>query len=278
MTLKQELDKLVKIYDCQAYLKSDPIKFVHRYRDPLDQECVALVVSSLSFGNVRAIFLTVEKLLAILGPRPVEFLQRGQFTKVQSVYHRWITGQDLCVFLKALAQIYESHALLENFFMETSGETRELETLMNRFSRRLKSRFQKINGGALSRGLNFLIPAPEGKSTCKRLCMFLRWMVRRLSPDLGLWQRISPSELFIPIDTHLSRLVKYLNLAPTKSSGWKLVTEATRSMKVLDELDPIKYDFALCRLGILEHCQHAFVKSVCEKCPIESHCGLAKVH
>lgn len=272
--LRSILDDLVIHYD-RGYIESDPIKFVHRFDEPPDREWSALLASSLAFGNVKAIFTCLEKLFDRMGRSPMEFLltqpKRAIQQATSGIYHRWVTSEDLSVFFQACAKLYRRRSSLEAFFVSES----DLECGMNRFSSEMKLQFSSILGSSkLTRGLAFLIPNPKQKSVCKRLNLFLRWMVRRTSPDLGLWTRITPGQLFLPMDVHLTAMMKHLNLVPPRAQGWSLVRQATERLCLFDPQDPVKYDFALSRLGILGKCLHRYEKEICKLCPVRNFCML----
>lgn len=122
--------------------------------------------------------------------------------------------------------------------------------------------------------LRFLFPSPSGGSACKRLCMFLRWVVRPDDGiDLGLWKNVKPSELVIPVDVHISRIARFLGLATRTSADWKMAMEITTSLRLLDPEDPVKYDFSLCHLGISEGCDGRGGE-ICSTCPVSRHCSI----
>ncbi|MEE9614775.1 MAG: DUF2400 family protein, partial [Thermodesulfobacteriota bacterium] len=124
-------------------------------------------------------------------------------------------------------------------------------------------------------GVRFLFPSPEGRSPCKRLNLFLRWMVRRGDGlDFGLWKGVSPSKLIIPLDTHIARISRYLGLTSRNSADWAMAEEVTDSLRKLDPLDPTKYDFSLSRLGILDECPTRRDPIKCESCMIKGVCVL----
>ena len=138
----------------------------------------------------------------------------------------------------------------------------------------LQSRLIQIQKTPLTRGQKFLLSSPGGGSTSKRIVMFFRWMVRTQEPDLGLWKGISPSQLLMPLDAHLFRFSQYLGFTKRKQHGWKAVVEATHHFRQISPQDPVKYDFSLARLGILNLCVHKVDNIHCDSCVIQSHCQL----
>ncbi len=275
-TLRTPLNSLVEQYG-STYVHTDPIQFVYRYKDPQNRELIGFLCALLAFGNVKAIFSSIEKLLNFLGKNPLQQILSWPHNCPKLLfpfYHRWITGKDLHVFFKILRNIYGSHGSLEAFFMEKENLDRNLKAKLDSFAKRIQSMLCREVGGTLNIGQRFLLSSPSQGSACKRLNLFLRWMVRKTAPDLGLWTTISPDQLYLPIDTHLGKIVRYIGLTRRKSVNWKMVEEVTSNLRELDHEDPIRYDFALARLGILDRCRHRADPDCCPFCALVHVCLL----
>jgi uncharacterized protein (TIGR02757 family) len=266
----------------QHYQKtdSDPIRFSYQYSDSKDREIVALISALYAFGNVKMIFRTLENIFAFLGPKPHQKLLE-MTTKQLSSYafmtHRWIKPSDTRAFLKLLKNLLEKHETIENSyiqFYQSSDPT--LEQSIIEWMKYLHEICAYIQKTPLTRGQKFLLSSPGGGSTSKRIIMFFRWIVRRTKPDLGLWKGVSPSQLLMPLDTHLFRFSKYLGFTKRKQAVWKAVVETTTHFRKISPQDPVQYDFSLARLGILKLCIHRADLKKCSICPIQPHCRLGR--
>jgi uncharacterized protein (TIGR02757 family) len=149
------------------------------------------------------------------------------------------------------------------------------------FSRRMTGRDDLPAVPGVRRGrlplaspVRFFFPSPEGGSACKRLNLYLRWMVRRDGLDFGLWRGMSPARLVIPLDTHVARIAANIGLTTRRTAGWPMAMEVTAGLRELDPLDPVKYDFAICRLGILDHCPRRRDPVKCARCLLQPVCTL----
>jgi uncharacterized protein (TIGR02757 family) len=278
--LKEQLDRFYHTYD-RVYLRTDPLKFLHRFGKPEDQEIVGLLASSLAYGRVEQINRTLERVLDVMEGSPYSFTTQfvpskhtGLFTAIR---HRFHTGQDIAALVYAMRQMIEGWGTIENFFISQSTEG-EVD---------MGSRLENFSKGALnldyspylsleetiSPGIRFFFPLPSKGSACKRLNLFLRWMVRSGDEiDLGLWRSISPSEIMIPLDTHVSRVSYAIDLTKYRHPSWKAALEVTSSLLNFDPDDPVKYDFSLCRLGILKECPARREASKCQPCSLRGIC------
>lgn len=231
-------------YD-RHYLPTDPIQFPHLYKDPKDQELVALLSALLAFGNAKAVIQSVQKWLDPLGPSPSSELPR--FLKQKNKFpsgHRWVRGEDIFALLTKLSSLYEQHETLEDLFLKGHSEDGNIRKGLEQFT-------EKLQIENSSQGFRYFIPSPTKGSPCKRLNLFLRWVVRPADGiDLGLWKRISPSQLIIPLDVHVFRFARNFRLSRTRTPNWKMAEEVTEFLRELDPQDPIKYDFAICHWGM----------------------------
>jgi uncharacterized protein (TIGR02757 family) len=287
--LKRQLDKLYKTFD-RSFLRTDPLQFVHRYKSPGDREVVGLISSSLAYGRVDGIRRSIERVLAVMGGEPYRFIMNFTPERDGRLFddfvHRFNRGPDISCLLYFARQMIEDSGSVGGFFSKGyrpgAGSIKEALTtftknVMTLDSSQVYGPGGDGGGGGLPKdaGVRFFFPSPMDGSACKRLNLFLRWMVRRGDGlDFGLWKGVDPADLVIPLDTHIARISKNLGLTTRKSPGWKMAEEITGELKRLDPVDPVKYDFALCRLGILEKCPKKLDPEKCERCMIREVCVL----
>lgn len=258
-------------------LDSDPLAFPHRYADPEDREVVAFLSASLAFGRVASIQASLERLLAALGPRPAAFLDTWDgetpVRGLERFVHRWVTGKDLEDLLGSVRGARRAHGSLGALFAKGDAAAGDdYVPALTSFLGTLRSRLPQRP--APSRGLLFLLPSPDAGSACKRQHLFLRWMVRTEDFDLGLWTggRFSPARLLLPMDTHVHRISRYLGLTQRQATDLAASREATAFLRILDSGDPVRYDWALSRLGILAECTGSPARRHCERCAIAPVC------
>ena len=254
-------------------LDSDPLAFPHRYADPADREVVAFLSSSLAFGRVASIHASLERLLSPLGPHPAAFLDAwngGPIAGLGRFVHRWVTGRDVEEFLRMVKRARHAHGSLGALFAKGDSGGEDFVAPLGLFLRNLR----EISPGPDSRGLRFLLPSPSSGSACKRQHLFLRWMVRTDGFDLGLWTggRFSPARLLRPMDTHVHRISRYQGLTRRRSADLAASREATAALRLLDPEDPVGYDWALSRLGILAECTGSPARRHCERCAVAPVC------
>lgn len=295
--LKAALDPLFTKYHSREFLGSDPLEFPHRFDDPWDQEAVALFSAVLAYGNVIQIRRSVEALLARisgLGLSPAELVRsletedgdRAWRSAVRGFVHRFNVGEDFALFARLLARSWNLHGSFGAHLVSRMGlGARNFGDGLSQ----VFTEWQSWRGDfvAAPASFDYLLTPPNLGSTCKRWCMLLRWMVRKDALDLGLWRRgspllpsdspgIEPRQLVMPLDTHTGRISQYVGLTARKSLGWKAACEITDRLRACDEDDPVKYDFALARLGILDVCQHRFRVEICMGCDLLRICRFAR--
>jgi uncharacterized protein (TIGR02757 family) len=279
--LKTHLDLLYSTFD-ESYLSSDPLVFVHDFKKKPDQEIVGLLASSLAYGRVDTIKKSITKILALMGPSPSEFVMNLDPKKELKMFatfkHRFNDGRDVLCLLYIMRQMIEQSGSIGGFFME--GYNNENENIKNALTS-FTARALALDSAGLygtkkipkKASVRFFFPSPESGSACKRLNLYLRWMVRRGDKlDLGLWKGVAPSKLIIPLDTHIARISQLIGLTFKKTPGWAMAEDITNALKKLDPADPVKYDFAICRLGILEECTAKKDPANCQKCRIKGIC------
>ncbi len=245
---RKRLELLYLKYNDRRFIASDPVAFVHRYDDPRDRELVALIASSLAFGNVKQIQASVARALEILGAGPADRVAAASPADLEFEFkefrHRWITGKDVASLLAgARSAIEEYGSLGELFQAKLDRRDPDVGPAAGRFSRTLF----EMSGGFRQ----CLLPSPESGSACKRLNLFLRWMVRSDAVDPGGWSEVPPAMLIVPLDTHMHRIATRLGLTKRHAADLRAAREVTAAFGEISPDDPVKYDFALTRLGIL---------------------------
>lgn len=281
--LKLRLDRLYRAFD-NRYLETDPLEFVHRYKSPGDREVVGLIASGLAYGRVAGIRKSVERVLGVMGKSPCAFTMRFDPQRHQGFFagfkHRFNTGSDISCLIWFARRMMEESTTIGRFFMKGySPSDKNVKDALTAFSKNVLS---LSHGGIYGKGtlpagagVRFFFPSPEDGSACKRLNLYLRWMVRRGDAlDFGQWKGVDPAKLVIPLDTHIARISRNIGLTARTTSDWRTASEITDALAELDPKDPVKYDFALCRLGILEKCPSARDRNACEECLIKDACVL----
>jgi len=255
--LKTLLERAYQDFHTRYHRANDPISLVHDYSEPGDQEVVAFFCALLAYGNVKSILSSCRRVLKALGPSPrLHLLEGGHLDGLNGFYHRFTTADDLFILAHWITQALRSHGSLEDFFYG-DGTLRKapMKSRLSEFVQRLTS--QSLPPGLLARkqkrarNLRYLISDPSRGSACKRLNMFLRWVVRPSDGiDLGIWRRLHTQELMLPIDTHLLQTLRALRWVQSKQATWRVVEIATEKLRQLSPDDPIRYDFALCHLSM----------------------------
>lgn len=235
-------ERLYADYNKRVYVSPDPLQFLYDYDDPADREVVGLVASSLAYGRVAQILKDVKKVLDALGPHPAEYLRHADADDLEralcSFVHRFTDCACMVDFLCCVRNVLEEHGSLEGLFLK--GYDGDAWPAVEQFVAGLTGRCES----------SFLVPRPSKGSACKRLALFLRWVVRSDEVDPGGWRRITPDALFVPVDTHMFNICSTLGLCSRKSADGKAVREITSAFRDICPEDPVKYDFALTRFGI----------------------------
>lgn len=243
----RELERLYRLYNRPALRTSDPVEFAHRYREPLDREVAAIVASSLAFGAVKQIRTGVERALSTLGDSPAAFLDetppRRLAALLRGFKHRWITGDDLAGLLGGVRSAMAAHGSLgELFRSRLDSSDRDAGSAAGLFAEEIRRR-----GGGFRR---CLLPSPRDGSACKRLHLYLRWMIRKDEIDTGLWQGIPAALLLVPLDVHMHRAAWTLGLTRRRAADHATAREVTEGFRTVAPEDPVKYDFALAHEGM----------------------------
>ncbi|MCK4958125.1 MAG: TIGR02757 family protein [Planctomycetes bacterium] len=253
--LKVLLEQLYQRLNRRRFIEPDPLGFVYRYSDRGDMEIAGFIASQLAYGRVRQIEKSVNELLGYMGKSPSDYVRNfrpAKRTELNNFRHRFTGGEDISALLELLRDAIDESDSLEEFFAKGySADDKNIAPALSRFSDSLLDRYTSKHGRPIPRGLGYLLCRPSGGSACKRLNLFLRWMVRDDDVDTGLWKSIDKAKLIIPMDVHISRIGRKLGLYGQKNISLKAAVELTESFAKIEPADPVKYDFALCRSGML---------------------------
>jgi uncharacterized protein (TIGR02757 family) len=276
--LATRLDRLYQDYNREESA-ADPVQIVRRYTRREDQEIVGFCAAALAFGRVQSVLNTVNGLAAVLGDRPAAYVRRfdpkAPHPELRAMVHRWIRGVDIVALLWILRQMIETSGSIEAFFAAgLEADAVDVGPALDSFSRRALALDLKAAYGRrppARAGVCYFFPRPSAGSGCKRLNLFLRWMVRRDEVDLGTWTAIPASKLIVPLDTHVIRLGRCLRLTKYTSPGWKMAADITASLRAIDPGDPARFDFSLCHVGMMNACGFGRRQGDAQ-CPLKGFC------
>ena len=243
--LKAFLEGMYYVYARRELVNPDPLYFLYSYNDLRDREIVGLIASSLAYGRVAQIMKSVERVLSCLGSHPRDFLLKNkEFSVVpESFKHRFTTAYDMNNLLANITNVLREYGNIELFVEEClKASGGDIFSGMDKFSDRLSKNKRE--------GRFSLISAPRDRSACKRLFLYLRWMVRRDDVDPGGWEVLKPCELIVPTDVHMHRISQELGLTSRSSADLFTAILITSEFKALSPTDPTKFDFTLTRFGI----------------------------
>jgi uncharacterized protein (TIGR02757 family) len=274
-------ERLIDLYRSFDHVTSatDPVHIVRRYESAADREVVGFCAAALAFGRVASVLQSIESLLAVMGPAPAQFVRRfdpaREKERLAPLVHRWISGRDLIALIIILQRMLCEAGSIEAFFLQGDDPTSpDIGPALDSLSTRaLATGLRAAYGRRVprQRGVSYFFPRPSAGSACKRLNLFLRWMVRRDAIDLGVWSKVSPARLIVPLDTHVIRLGRCLRLTRYTSPGWKMAADITNSLRTIDAQDPVRFDFALCHVGMMNAC--GFLKAQgSAQCPLRGLC------
>ncbi|MFO0754307.1 MAG: TIGR02757 family protein [Thermodesulfovibrionales bacterium] len=263
-TLKSVLDRLYSEYDFEARMPFDPIELPHRYTDPGDIEVAGFLSCCLAYGKVGLFKPVLESIFDRMGRRekgPRAFLLRFNAKKQRDLFaglqYRFNRNEDILALLHVLHRVLSSHGSLKAVFMRhyADGDPTVGGGLAGLVEELLSIDTSAVYGeNRKPYGFLQFFPSPAGGSACKRMSLFLRWMVRDKDIDFGLWKGVPTSKLVIPLDTHIARIARCLGFTKRAAQDWKTAVEITDALKEFDPDDPLKYDFALCHQGIAKVC------------------------
>lgn len=281
--LGDRLQDLDARHDRRASLDRDPLGFAHRYTDPGDQELAGFVAAGLAYGRVDLFRPVVAALLdradVFGGPRAYAegFDSEREASVLAPLLYRFNRHPDFVLLWGMLQDVLAQHGSLGALFAAgVSPGHRTIQPALTRWVETLRAlamrRAEVSRYAELRRGVRYWLPSPAQGSACKRLNLYLRWMVRPADGvDLGLWD-VSPRLLIMPVDVHIHRVSRFVGLTRRNDASWRTAVEITDTLRRLDPEDPVRFDFALAHLGISGACQGARVAAICEVCPLDSLC------
>lgn len=247
-SLKAMLNKKVDFYHQPSFIPADPICIPHLFTQKQDIEIAGFFAAVFAWGNRTTIINKAKELMQLMDMQPHAFcLHAGaaQLKKLEHFKHRTFNADDLYYFIDFFRQHYQQHDTLETAFFPRKGMS--VEAGLNHFRNYFFS-FEHLKRTEKH------ISSPQQQSSCKRLNMFLRWMVRsnERGVDFGLWHNITPADLICPLDVHVARVARNLGLLQRKQTDWQAALELTERLRTFDRKDPVKYDFALFGMGVME--------------------------
>ncbi len=269
---RRDLDRLYRQFDRRRDI-ADPIRLVRHYTDPRDREVAGFCAAALAFGRVASVLKSVGALLGAMGHSPARFVRRFDPSRdtgaIRAITHRWARGTDLVALVWILRGLIEAHGSLERAFLAGHDpDAEDVADAIDRFAARalatdgLDDVYRALRGAgaggeaaaARRRRVGYFFARPSKGSACKRFNLYLRWMVRSDGLDMGAWTGVRPAQLIVPLDVHVIRVGQCLGLTRYRSPGLAMAREITMSLRSLDPIDPVKYDFALCHIGMLDQC------------------------
>lgn len=275
--LRRALEAFVGRFAMTRHLPNDPIAFPHNFSVPVDREVVALLAACLAYGRADLIRRAMRDVSARIGDSPGatavaddEATARARF---DGFVYRVTRGVDLVRLWMGAGRLLRAHGSLGAAFTAgDNAESGDLRPGLIAFRHALRTPTEHF---PYRRGFEHLLPDPAKSSACKRLWLFMRWMVRGPdSVDFGLWSHLDPGRLIMPVDTHIHRIALHLGLTDRTTADLRAARAITEALRTLDPHDPVRFDFALAHLGISGRCPRRRVRSICVDCDIRSVCRL----
>lgn len=242
MITKNELDKLAEKYETADFIKDDPVQFIHKFKNKKDIEIAGFIASLLAYGSRKQFIKKLDELFEIAQNEPLNFIQNFESGLIGDFNYRFGKPNDFVEIFRILKELYNSSDGLEELFAHGYKQEKIFETVVDYFYSRATK-----NAG---QGFYHMIPNPHNCGAMKRMCMYLRWMVRKSAVDVGIWKFMPASELYIPLDVHVGRISREMGLLTRNANDFKAVIELTNKLKEFCPNDPIKYDFALFGYGV----------------------------
>ena len=278
--IKDVLEKLYAKYNHHRFIPPDPLQFVYWYSNRADREIAGFLAALLAYGRVQQIEKDLTDLLLRMGSNPYEFVMsfdNNKRKRLESFRHRFNTGDDISDLLEILKIALGKYGNIEKIFVQGYNQAdKNIIPALSMFCDLLLGIYAENHSGKAAKGLNYLLSRPQAGSACKRLNLFLRWMVRDDQVDTGLWKSIDKAKLIVPVDVHMGRLCRILGFYSRKTVSLSTALEITDSFSKIEPSDPVKYDFALSRIGIVENCTGR-QRDECVNCELFGFCfGLEK--
>jgi len=285
--LGRRLESVYRLYGPET-AATDPILFVGRYARAEDREVAGWIASAFAYGQVRTIQDSVGRILAALGPEPARGADAlasdpaGARSALKGFAHRFHKTRDAAALIHVIAQAREMGGGTLRGFFESFGreEDRDVGPLLSRVVAWIETLdFRPVLGTRRlppHSPVRFFFPDPASGSACKRWNLYLRWMVRKDALDFGLWPGIPTDRLVVPTDVHIHRIARRLALTRRRTANWKTAREITDSLARFDPRDPVRFDYALCRIGILDICRPQPRHCRCADCPVQEACATGR--
>lgn len=243
MITKTKLDELAEKYETPDFIKDDPVQFIHKYKNKKDIEIAGFIASLLAYGS-RVQFIKKLNYLFdnIAQNEPLNFIQNFDNSLIGDFNYRFGKPNDFISIFETMKNLYNTTEGLEELFSHGYKQGKMFENVVDYFYARAKKN--------VGQGFYHMIPNPYNGGAMKRMCMYLRWMVRKDTIDKGIWTFMKPSELYIPLDVHVARISREMGLLKRNSNDFKAVIELTNKLKEFCPQDPVKYDFAIFGYGV----------------------------
>ncbi len=253
MITKTELDKLVKKYETIDFIKDDPIQFPHKGKCKEEVELYGFIASLFAYGNRKIFIKKLDEIFSKAEGDLIGFVKNCDFSSLKGVEYRFSKENDIIPIFEILSKLYNESRGLEELFRYAWLTPHPNPLLKEReqvFLQTIVDYFYSNAPKTVSQGFYHMIPNPQNGGAMKRMNMFLRWMVRKGPVDLGVWRFIQPKDLLIPLDVHVARISREMDLLKRKSNDFRAVIELTNNLRNICPEDPVKYDFAMFGFGV----------------------------
>ena len=278
--LQPLLDAFARDCDSASRLRSDPLELVRRYRHSVgDAEVAGLVAAAMAYGRAELFKPKIEAILSAMGLHPSRFAEAygrdPDITAFEDIRYRFTEAADIAALIAAIGWMRTRYGSLGKRFTDLLATEGALKPALVRFGFELRDappteRLLRQRG---RRGLLYLLSDASLGGACKRWNLYLRWMVRGPDEvDLGIWRGVPTSALIVPLDTHIARIARYLGLTNRRDLTWRTAEEITASLRAIDPIDPVRFDFALCHHGMSGACPLVRETSKCLECPLSTAC------
>lgn len=253
--IKNKLESIYSLYHDPAYLSMDPLQCVHSFESGSQKEIAGLVCAVLAYGRFEIIIRNSNRVFEIMNRKPVEFVHETSFKEKMSLLkgfkHRFNDSFDIALLLESVGEVIDEYGSIETFFKSFHKDKQSIKNTISMFIHEMKSRASNICGFR-KKSFEYLLPSPQSGSACKRMNMYFRWMIRKDDGiDLGIWKNLPSSMLIIPVDTHIAQIARKFGLSKRKSVDWVMAEEITLKLREVDSEDPVRFDFSLCREGMV---------------------------